>query len=246
MKIVILAVFLLSLFQESIGAPRAGKHELKLTVSRLHGKYYDIFKPPRANRNAASHLWARYVLERSKRLTKDELLHVFGGFCPVSGSPVNPSTSNLYTGLKVKRASSEEYDFVNVHVCCWPCTCDIQDFVRTDPLKVKVKSDVGEKIVQHTFQALVIGDPCSKPDKIPRSAPAVVCKDGKLQDAVLSKNGHVVIGLTQPESRYLKYSKASYMKASYLSGRCESRKKAGYQSGMGKIFLEVASISPIE
>ena len=34
-----------------------------LTVSELHGKYYEIFHRS-GNRNAASHLWASYILDR--------------------------------------------------------------------------------------------------------------------------------------------------------------------------------------
>ena len=36
---------------------------LSLTVSELHGKYYEIFSRAN-NRNAASHLWASYILDR--------------------------------------------------------------------------------------------------------------------------------------------------------------------------------------
>ena len=34
-----------------------------LSVSELHGKYYEIFHRS-GNRNAASHLWASYILDR--------------------------------------------------------------------------------------------------------------------------------------------------------------------------------------
>ena len=34
-----------------------------LTVSELHGKYHEIFHRS-GNRNAASHLWASYILDR--------------------------------------------------------------------------------------------------------------------------------------------------------------------------------------
>jgi len=247
MKIFILALFLLPLLHESTGAPRVGYHakrtddEPPLTVDSLHQAYESIFFPSQ-NRNAASHLWVKYVLERSKKLTKDDLLHVFGGFCPVSGSPVTPSERNLFTGLKVKRVSSDVFDSVNVHVCCFPCMCDIQEFTKTDELTVKVKSDVDGEIVDHIFQVLVIGDPCSKPEDIPRDAPAVKCEDGQLKDAVLSDNGHVVIGMTQPENED---TKDGYPAAG-LKNRCDVRRENGYEGGMGTIFLRIASISPIE
>merc|ERR1712241_181384 len=66
-----------------------------LTVNQLHGKYYEIFS--RAyNRNAASHLWASYIIERSSSMTRAEILNLFGGFCPVSGSPVSPSPGRIW------------------------------------------------------------------------------------------------------------------------------------------------------
>ena len=37
----------------------------------------------------------------------------------------------------------------------------------------------------------------------------------------------------------------SYYTADMVDGRCRARKQAGYRSGMGRIFVEVASINPI-
>jgi len=240
MKAFILAVLLIVLLDGSTGLRvKRAHHKPRLTVSRLHGAYYDIFNPP--NRNAASHLWVNHVLKSSKSLTKNEILNLFGAFCPVSGSPVTPAASNLYKGLKVGRASSNVNDTVNVHVCCWPCICDIQAFVKTDELTVKVKSEVGDDFEDHIFQVLVIGDPCSKPWKIPSSAPAVKCENGKLKDAVLSDNGHVVIGMSQPDDTYTMFTRD----AANFKSDCDKRKASGYHSGMGKIFLRVAQISPI-
>ena len=37
-----------------------------LTVNQLHAKYFEIF-PRTGNRNAASHLWSSYVLNRASQ-----------------------------------------------------------------------------------------------------------------------------------------------------------------------------------
>merc|ERR1719277_682833 len=57
------------------------------TVQDLADKYGEIFAPSN-NRNAASHLWAQYILSRSDQLTHKQIVHMFSGFCPVSGSPL--------------------------------------------------------------------------------------------------------------------------------------------------------------
>merc|ERR1712079_380653 len=116
-----------------------------LTVNELHGKYYQIFSRAH-NRNAASHLWASYVLDRSTTFSASEIRELFGGFCPVSGSS---------------------------HVCCWPCVCDLQEFVKADTLEVDTKYG------RTTFDVLVIGDPCVHPERIPSRAPEVYCQNGR-------------------------------------------------------------------
>ena len=48
---------------------------------------------PNGNRNAASHLWATFVLDRAKQMTAAKLDYFFMSFCPVSGSPVMPDST---------------------------------------------------------------------------------------------------------------------------------------------------------
>lgn len=69
------------------------------TVQDLHREYHNIFK--NGNRNAASHLWASFILDRSVHLKESTLEYMFAGFCAVSGSPVNPSDFNRY-GLNTR------------------------------------------------------------------------------------------------------------------------------------------------
>merc|ERR1712212_1189333 len=78
---------------------------LCLTVNELHGKYYEIFSRAH-NRNAASHLWASYILDRSTTFSASEIRELFGGFCPISGSPVRPSYGNLWSNLEFKKSSN--------------------------------------------------------------------------------------------------------------------------------------------
>ena len=94
--------------------------------------------------------------------TEDEIYKLFSSFCPVSGSIVTPTPSwNLWTGLNVKKAASLASDPYwaeqipkngSVYTCCWPCICDIQEFVKVDTLWIKTK-DNGWKL----FPVLVIG-----------------------------------------------------------------------------------------
>jgi len=207
-----------------------------LTVNQLHRKYYEIFS--RAyNRNAASHLWASYILNRAANLTESDIYQLFSGFCPVSGSPVNPSSHNLWQGVGVKNATDTTSTVSgNIHVCCWPCVCDLQALVKTDSLTIRTSD--GRK----HFNALVIGDPCIQPNSIPSQAPEVYCRNGELVGATKSNNGYIVIGMLQSEPLQ---TIRGYYEASMISNRCENRANQGYRSGMGRIFVQVASINPI-
>ena len=116
-----------------------------LTVNQLHEKYDEIF-PLTHNRNAASHLWSSYVLKRASNMTESEIYQLFGGFCPISGSPVSPSPESLWQGVKVKKASNTlEEVSVSVHFCCWPCVCDLQALVKTDPLTINTAEGTKSK-----------------------------------------------------------------------------------------------------
>ena len=84
-----------------------------------------------------------------------------------------------------------------------------------------------------------LGDPCVHPQRIPRRAPEVRCVGGRLEGATRSAHDHVVIGAMQTGEQ------TTYYKAEMVDGRCRARKQAGYRSGMGRIFVEVASINPI-
>merc|ERR1719225_1420400 len=89
-----------------------------LTINELHGKYDEIFSKTH-NRNAASHLWVSYILDRSTSFSASEIRELFGGFCPISGSPVRPSNRNLWTNIQFKKASNpSQTESGNVHVCC--------------------------------------------------------------------------------------------------------------------------------
>ena len=122
------------------------------TVSQLHGKYNEIFSRAH-NRNAASHLWASYILNRSSNLTESEIYNLFGGFCPISGSPVYPSSRNLWQGVRVNSSISRDgFTTGNIHVCCWPCVCDLQALVKSDTLTINTNDGTKQ------FTTLVIGN----------------------------------------------------------------------------------------
>ena len=63
-------------------------------VRDLHKEYRNIFSS--GNRNAASHKWASFLIQRSASLGVAKLAEMFSGFCAVSGSPVHPSQYTRY------------------------------------------------------------------------------------------------------------------------------------------------------
>lgn len=216
---------------------------LALTIRELHDAYWQVF-PRTGNRNAASHIWTTYVINKVTITphTEDEIYKLFSSFCPVSGSIVTPTPSwNLWSGLNVKESSRPWWNPYqielptagSVYTCCWPCICDIQEFVKVDTLKINTK-DKGEKL----FPVLVIGDPCIDQSRIPQEASELECKNNVLQKTTKSTGGHIVIGMLQ---------KATYSvnTAQSKQTQCDNRRLNNYQWGMGKIFLKVASINPV-
>ena len=127
-------------------------HCLALNITELHDKYNDIFYRS-GNRNAASHLWSSYVLERAPNLTELEIYNLFSGFCPVSGSPIVPSPRSVWKNVAVKNATDPNHVIKGtINFCCWPCVCDLQAWVGFDTLRIDTKDG------RNTFNALVIGN----------------------------------------------------------------------------------------
>ena len=85
-------------------------------------------------------------------MTRAEILNLFGGFCPVSGSPGSPSPGRIWQRVPVQKAgNSSEVVTGDIYVCCWPCVCDTMEHVRTDQVNINTRNGV------ETFDALVIG-----------------------------------------------------------------------------------------
>mmetsp|Transcript_3575 Transcript_3575/g.6542 ORF Transcript_3575/g.6542 Transcript_3575/m.6542 type:complete len:338 (+) Transcript_3575:111-1124(+) len=228
------------------------------SVRDLADHYEEIFAEAQNNRNAASHLWAKYIIDRSSCLSHEQIVHMFGGFCAVSGSPVgepNPSSGFRQNLKLVGGASKLGYSY---H-CCWPCFCDEKDWIRVDTKTLKDK-DGTEK--QYFFE--VIGDPCKnnppicKNDNtetgcIPWEAPGVICEQGKLKNAILSDAGHPIIGMYFTDAKGINVSiggeenivQTTDGQLKSLNWECEERLKSGMQSGMGTIFVNVAKLNPI-
>ena len=61
-------------------------HTNNPSVQDLHREYNNIFRY--GNRNAASHRWSTFLLDRADQMTPERLNFFFPGFCAVSGSPV--------------------------------------------------------------------------------------------------------------------------------------------------------------
>lgn len=219
------------------------------TVDDLANEYGTIFKT--GNRNAASHLWTSYILNRSTTMDLDTMTTLFRGYCPVSGSPL-PDLPRTQFHVSLQSVNGGMVDGVSHH-CCWPCICDLQDSVRVDTKSITTTSGT------HQLHVLVIGDPCVAPEKLeqkyqdpfsgleeslnsPNAAPEVKCVGNKLMGAAFSDGGYPIIGLFVTDTASLD---PSANEASSFDGKCAERKKEGYNSGMGLIFHLVADINPI-
>ena len=172
------------------------------TVQDLHREYNNIFL--HGNRNAASHRWATFLLDRSHQMSEATITMFFTAFCAVSGSPVRPSDYNRYRLTLPKLGGGHSTGYM--HYCCWPCVCDTQDFIRIDTKNITLATGR-----QQTFQFAVIGNPCDDPAQlqipfmqpfdrrqtsIADSAREVRClEDGTLEGATLSDHGYVIINM---------------------------------------------------
>lgn len=223
-------------------APWTGK-----TVRDLHKEYYNIFKS--GNRNAASHLWSRFLLDRSHEMTHDKFSYMFTGFCAVSGSPVEPSDKKRYQ-LTLDKIGGGKLTGLTYH-CCWPCVCDARDFMRVDTKNVTL---LGGESRQYHFA--VMGNPCDHPDELTKpfeqrssktttlehEAPEVRCNgEGKLEGAHLSDHGHIILSMFHEEDPSLKSTKEIEAEP-----HCNERAANGYIGGMGHIFRRVAMASPLQ
>lgn len=221
------------------------------TIDDLVNQYDHIFSPS-GNRNAASHLWASYILAEAPSLSKATLETLFRGFCPVSGSPLLDDPATRYS------SSLHHLDGTAIpgvtHHCCWPCICDLQESVRVDTADVRTAEGV-EK-----YHFLVIGDPCKNEQRLDdefgdmgqtsslrAAAPEVRCEDGKLKGAVFSDNGHPIIGMYFTDAAEVdEVSADPESQAVHYDDMCLERQKEGYNSGMGLIFHLVAAITPLD
>ena len=173
------------------------------TVQDLHREYGNVFR--HGNRNAASHRWATFLLERAPQMGAEKLAYMFSGFCAVSGSPVRPNDYGRYMLRLESVVAQAPAQAGFMYYCCWPCVCDTQDFIKVDT-KTVTTSD-GPK--QYRFA--VIGNPCDRPEKLKetfiqpfgfrettleREAPEVRCTaDGSLEGATMSDHGFVIISM---------------------------------------------------
>lgn len=177
-----------------------------VSVNDLHNEYNHIFQ--RGNRNAASHRWSTFLLERASQMTPERIDLFFTGFCVVSGSPVRPSDYNRYR-LTLPKVGGGQQEFYTgyLHYCCWPCVCDTQDFIRVDTRNVTTNDGI-----TRVRNFAVIGNPCDNPEQLDapfeqpygrrykttlsETAREIHCLEGGvLEGATLSDHGFVIIGM---------------------------------------------------
>jgi hypothetical protein len=245
----------------------------KPSVQDLHREYNSIFKY--GNRNAASHRWSTFLLDRAHQMTVERLQFFFEGFCAVSGSPVRPSDYNRYR-LTLPLVGTGNFATGFMHYCCWPCVCDTQDFIRVDTLNVTSSDGISR---QRHFA--VIGNPCDHPEELDvpfiqpfgrqittlsETAREVRCLDGGVMEgATFSDHGFIIIGMffdaiEASEDALLSFPSPEPGRVTTVDVKggsiifqderewpenCKDRAANGYNSGMGEIFRRVCAISPI-
>lgn len=218
------------------------------TVGDLHKEYYNIFK--HGNRNAASHLWSAFLLDRSAELSPEKFSLMFSGFCAVSGSPVQPQDRTRYRLNLDLVGGGKRTGWM--YYCCWPCVCDTQDFFKVDTKTVTLAGGVSRQ-----YHFVVLGNPCDHPEELTkpfvqpfdrrsttleREAREVRCgAGGSLVGAHLSDHGYIIMSMFFDEE-----GSSKSMDEGLFKDMCNQRAAAGYNSGMGEIFRKVAAISPIQ
>uniref|UniRef100_A0A7S4B7W2 Uncharacterized protein n=1 Tax=Chrysotila carterae TaxID=13221 RepID=A0A7S4B7W2_CHRCT len=256
--------------QESSSATSSSTCLESASVMDLHREYGNIFES--GNRNAASHLWASFLIDRQAQMTQSRFEMFFTGFCAISGSPLSPRDFNRYQMTLPFVGGGESTGYM--YYCCWPCVCDTNDFIRVDTLNVTLADGI-----ERTYHVAVIGDPCERPEALrepfvqpfysrgpttlERDAPEVRCKDGKLVGATRSQHGYIVIQLfplaenyepnalaqgavpPKPGRLFMNAIGQRYQDEGEYAIMCHKRAENGYNSGMGEIFRRVAAISPV-
>ena len=240
-------------------------------VQDLHREYGRIFR--HGNRNAASHLWASFLLDRAAGMTHERFVDLFKGFCAVSGSPVTPSDYKRYRLTLPHVVGGLESGIM--YYCCWPCVCDTQDFIRIDTLNVTTLDGMRQ------YRFAVLGNPCSRPEMLDaeflqpfdgrmttlrREAPEVRCDGpGPPIGATVSDHGYTIMSMffDVPDAerdttmtstvaagepspgRMTERGEVAFQDEYEFGEMCRDRAANGYNSGMGEIFRKVAAISPI-
>jgi hypothetical protein len=135
-------------------------------------------------------------------MSAGKMENLFHGFCAISGSPIADVPQKMYE-VTLPTVKGGVVNGVTRH-CCWPCVCDTTEIVRVDTKTIQTAD--GPK----SFHFLVIGDPCTKPEKLQerftdsftglqtsleQDAPELKCVNGKLVNATYSDHGHPIIGM---------------------------------------------------
>ena len=194
------------------------------TVRDLHREYSNIFR--HGNRNAASHLWASFLLDRASSMSTERFELMFSGFCAVSGSPVQPSDYTRYRLTLPLVAGGQRSGYM--YYCCWPCVCDTQDFIRVDTKNVTTAA--GER--QYHFA--VLGNPCEHREKLrepftqpfERRGPTTLEREAA--EVKPNPNPNPILALTQTQALSLSLSPvlALFLSLALPLSRCDAARTA--------------------
>jgi len=232
------------------------------TVGDLALQYSNIFKT--GNGNAASYLWAKFILDRADTMSPATVKTLFHGFCPISASPIPDDKSDEEYKVTLPRVGGGSA--TGIVALEWGGICDLAEHVRVDT------KEIATALASKKFNFLVIGDPCLHEEQlqtrytdassgglrsVAQDAPELACLNGRLSNAIFSDHGHPIIGMlfddqdgAWPQKAMvgflpLQYQEQTDMLSQDATWGFGKFCKENVDSRVGVLFTTVAKFSPI-
>lgn len=209
--------------------------EIKTAFDNLMNDYSKIFKDK--NRNAGGVQFFHHIVNMNLNKDEFELYNTF--YCGVSGSPIDPSRSDIYDYTIVKDLQGNDI-YGKYYRCCFPCVCDIMKYAKVD----KYDANLNDTCV--TYDVLTIEDPCCNPTKMPPEVSSFVCKNNQTQNGILSRNGRLIFALFYDTKIVEDIEEdEDKQKIADIRERCTERINTEPQNlkyGMGDIFANLSLV----
>ena len=198
----------------------------------LRSNWTKIF--PDGNRNAAGPKFFKFLIDQNYNI--DDFLIYNKLYCPVSGSLVHPQSKPEF--LYIKNSKNENICGY-YYRCCWPCSCDLMKYAKTEKINLKFNDS------QDDIHVLTIENPCQKKD-FPREINRdYFCKGDKLDEKqVFVHNNKLIIGMLH-DAKICKEDDIKKINSHKITGKkCSERNNTPIEelnSGMGDIFIKLAN-----